>query len=338
MDPTQQVLAAGVTQDFLNQQKALGKGGTFNGSNLDPQDVSRTISAFQSQQLGQNMSNVQGQLANLTSQNYQFDPNAYLPQIQNTANSIYTPQQAQLEAIRQLQNASAKDTKIQTEKDFAKRLQSEQESINRRGAFFSGGAIQNEQDIRTQKQSQLFQQGLQASAADFSNQASQAQLAAEKTQFIQDRLVNADSSAYARWTDQRNFSFQALQTQYTNMVNERNYVRSVFESDRTYGMEVKKMDMQQKQFEQTYKITAEQFKQANKQFDLDMKVKNLSYTQALDKFKKSTAVSNSGIFGVDENGNDVLDTYWKDYSSQQSRNPVPEAFAPFNIDNWIKGQ
>jgi hypothetical protein len=269
------------------------------GGRLSSTEASGILNAYKGQQMTNQIGAVQGQLAGLTSQSYQFDPNQYLPGIQNTANSIYSPQQAQLEAIRQLQNASATDTKLQTEKDFAKRMQQETEAINRRGAFFSGGAIQNEQDLRSQNQSQLFQQGLQASAADFGNQAQQAQLAAEKTQFIQDRLVNADSSAYARWFDNRSFSFQALQTQFTNLVNERNFARSVFESDRTF-------EQSQKQFEQTYAITSEQFDQAKKEFNVDMKIKNLSYDQALVNFKTKTANTNTGLFG-NVDGKDALD-------------------------------
>ena len=109
-------------------------------------------------------------------------------------------------------------------KDFAKRMQQETEAINRRGSFFSGGAIQNEQDIRGEQASALLQQDLQAGAANYSNLASQALLAAEKSEFIRDRLVNSESSAYARWTDQRNFSFQALQFREAPILNQYEHV------------------------------------------------------------------------------------------------------------------
>jgi len=310
----QQVLDAGVPQSYIDQQATLGKGGTFKGSNLDAQDVAPTIAAYNS------FKNSPGQLVQsgiqqLNSQQYQFDPQQYLPAIQGQADSIYTPQAAQLEAIRQLQNASAADTRVQTEKDFAKRMQQETEAINRRGSFFSGGAIQNEQDIRSQQSSALYQQDLQAGAANFSNLASQAQLAAEKTQFIQDRLVNSESGAYARWTDQRNFSMQALTTQYQVYSQERDFARNVFESDRSYKMDVKRMDMQEKQFKQQYAMDDAQFKMAKEQFNLDMKVKNLSYDQALSKFKKTSATTNYGIIGADENGNDKLESYRSSYST-----------------------
>lgn len=314
------------------------------GGRLDSAETSGILNAYQGTQQGAQLQNgmgaIQGQLAGLTSQNYAFDPNAYLPGIQNTANSIYSPQQAQLEAIRQLQNVSASDTKIQTEKDFAKRMQQETEQINARGGFFSGGAIQNEQDIRSQQASTLLQQGLQASAADYSNLGQQAQLASDKAQFIQDRLVNADSSAYARWSDNRNFSFQALQTQFTNLVNERNYARDVFTSDRTYALDKAQADMQAKQFQQTYSINQKQFDMAKQTFNIDIQQKQLSLTQALDKFKSTTATTNTGLFGVDANGNDVLDGYAKDYSTINipAGNSVTGSATSFNIDSFITGQ
>lgn len=242
---------------------------------------------------------VQSGIAALGSQQYQFDPNQFLPQIQSTADSIYTPQQAQLEAIRQLQTLQYQDTKVSTEKDFEKRMQQEVEAMNRRGSGFSGGAIQNEQDIRSSQQSALSQLGIQYMAGQYSSFAQQAMLAAEKTQFIQDRLYNAESGAYARWSDQRNFSMQALQTQYQVYANERDFARNVFESDRSF-------DQQEKQFQQTYKINDAQFKMAKQEFNLDMKIKGLSYDQALTNFKSKTAEANTGLFGND-NGNDMLD-------------------------------
>jgi|GEM_PF-5094113 len=291
------------------QDYVLGKGGF--GNKLTSGEATSLLTGFKAKpSVGQQ---VQNGIATLGSQNYQFDPNQYLPGIQATADSVYSPQQAQLEAIRQLQQASYTDQKVQSEKDFAKRMQQEVESINRRGGFFSGGAVQNEQDLRSQFQSQEFQGQLQFAAAQYGNYAQQASLQAEKNQFIQDRLVNADNSAYSRWTDQRNFSLQALTTQYQVYSQERDFTRSVFESDRSYNMDVKKMDMAEKQFKLQYKIDDAQFKMAKEQFNLDMKIKGLSYESALSKFKKDTAVDNSGVLGVDENGKDIEQSIWDSF-------------------------
>lgn len=295
-------VSSGESQANINA--LIGEGYTqqqissFNyGSKLNPNEAQAFRSQFgaPAPSVGQQ---VQTGIANLGSNQYQFDPNQYLPAIQGQADSIYSPQMAQLEAIRQLQQVSAQDTRIQTEKDFSKRMQQEVESINRRGAFFSGGAIQNEQDIRSSQASALLQQDLQSSAAQFGNYAQQAQLAAEKTQFIQDRLVNSESSAYARWADNRNFSLQALQSQYQVYANERDFARNVFESDRSF-------DQQEEQFKQNYKINEAQFKMAKEEFNIDMKIKGLSYDQALSKFKSGIANDNTGLFGTTD-GKDTL--------------------------------
>lgn len=296
------------------QEYVLGKGGF--GNKLTSGEATSLLAGFKpTPTVGQT---VQQGIAQLGSQQYQFDPNQYLPGIQATANSVYSPQQAQLEAIRQLQQASYQDQKIQSEKDFAKRMQQEVESINRRGAFFSGGAVQNEQDLRGQFQSQQFQGQLQYAAAQYGNYAQQAALEAEKTQFIQDRLVNADNSAYARWTDARNFSLQALTTQYQVYSQERNFARSVFESDRAYDLQKDQFDMQQKQFEQQYKIDAAQFEMAKKEFNIDLKIKNLSYENALDNFKRKYATDNSGVLGIDSNGTDIEQSIWDSWNKSNS--------------------
>lgn len=313
-------MAVSSAESQANINALLGQGYTqeqissFNyGSKLNPKEMQAFTSQFKPQPtVGQQ---VQTGIAQLGSQQYQFDPNQYLPGIQSQAESVYSPQQAQLEAIRQLQQASYQDVKIQTEKDFQKRMQQEVEAANARGAFFSGGAIQNEQDIRSSQQSAQTQLALQFAAGQYGNYAQQALLQAEKTQFIQDRLVNAESSAYARWTDQRNFSLQALQTQYQVYANERDFARSVFESDRTF-------EQQQKQFEQTYDITSEQFKMAKQEFNIDMKIKGLTYDQALKKFKESTANKNTGVLGTDEYGNDIEQGSWDDWQKTHTNSTV----------------
>lgn len=276
------------------------------GGKLTSGEATSLLSGFQAKpSVG---TQVQQGIAGLTSQQYQFDPNQYLPQIQSTADSIYTPQQAQLEAIRQLQTLQYQDTKVSTEKDFEKRMQQEVEAMNRRGAGFSGGAILNEQDIRSSQESALNQLGIQYMAGQYSSFAQQAMLAAEKTQFIQDRLYNAESSAYARWSNDRNFSLQALQTQYQVYANERDFARSVFESDRAF-------EQNEKQFQQQYKISEEQFKMAKEEFNIDMKIKGLSYESALDNFKNKYAETNTGLFGLTEGGDDMLDFVAKIYEA-----------------------
>lgn len=277
------------------QEYVLGKGGF--GNKLTSGEATSLLAGFKpTPTVGQT---VQQGIAQLGSQQYQFDPNQYLPGIQNQAEGIYSPQQAQLEAIRQLQQASYQDVKVQSEKDFQKRLKQEVEAVNARGAFFSGGAVQNEQDIRSDFQSQQFQGQLQFAAAQYGNYAQQALLQAEKTQFIQDRLVNSESSAYARWADQRNFSLSALQSQYQVYANERDFARSVFESDRTFAQ-------QEEQFKKQYDLTLQEFKMAKEEFKINMDIKKLSYADAMDDFKNKYANKNTGIWGLN-GSSDMVD-------------------------------
>ena len=276
------------------------------GNNMNPGEYQKAIS-----QLGPSPIQAQGQAAQqqlqtIASQQYEFDPQQFLPGIQQQAQGVFAPQQAQLEALRQLQSSQYQEQTLTTNEQFETQLQSEIESINDRGAFFGGGAIQREQEIGDVKLRALNQLGLQAQAADFNNLMQQGLLASEESAFIQDRLYNAESGAYARWSDNRNFSYQAALQQYNIYQDERDFARNVFESDRSFELSSEQADRQQKQFEQTYNITSEQFEQSKEQFNLDMKVKGLSYEKALENFKSGTALTNTGLFG-NVGGQDTMD-------------------------------
>lgn len=142
-----------------------------------------------------------------------FDANQYLPSIQQQATSIYQPQLQALEALRGLGKSTYETSKVSTEADFKKRMQQEVESINSRGAFFSGGAIQNEQDLRSEHARNLQQLTLQYQSSDFQNLAQQAGLSAEQAQYIQDKLFNSENSAYNRAWNQYQFEYGAYSDQ-----------------------------------------------------------------------------------------------------------------------------
>lgn len=303
-------------QDYINQQRGMGKSGALKGTNVDAQDVDAIVKGY-----GQGTSTpaqtIQQGLQSLSSAQYQFDPNAYLPGIKTQAASIYDPQQAQLEALRTLQGEQYKETKVQTIKDFEDQMAQEKEAINNRGSFFSGGAIDREQDLGDKKLSALNMLGLQASAADFNNLAQQGLLEAEEAQFIQDRLYNAEAGAYSRWTDQRNFSYQTLLSQYQVYSNERDFARSVFESDRGYNLQVEQLDDERERFEKQYNLSKKEFEMAKEEFKVNLDIKKLNYEDALADFKKKYASTNYGILGSDSSGNDKLETYrnsWKEVS------------------------
>ena len=304
----QGLISQGYTQNQLN---------SFDyGNHLNGNEVNRFVQQTGPSAIQQQGATAQTNLQNVASQQYEFDPQQFLPGIQQQAQGVFAPQQAQLEALRQLQSSQYQEQTLTTNEQFDNQLQSEIESINARGAYFGGGAIQREQEIGDVKLRALNQLGLQAQAADFNNLASQGLLAAEESQFIQDRLYNAEAGAYARWSDNRAFSYQAALQQYQVYQDERDFARNVFESDRTFDQSAELMDMKQKQFEQTYKIDAETFEQSKATFNMDMKQKGLTYQQALEKFKTKTAIDNSGVLGLDANGNDVEQGYNDEYQTK----------------------
>ena len=296
----------GLSRSFIDQQIGLGHRGPANGNKVDTKDIPKFITAFQNNP-GAQSGAFNDKLGALSSKEFEFDPNKFLPGIKEQATSIFQPQKLQLEALRQLQLGQAEDVRIQTVKDFDKQLQDEIEAINSRGAFFGGGAIEAEGEIRDAKSRALSQIGLQASAADFNNLAQQGILGAEESQFIQDRLFNAEGGAYNRWADQRNFDFQSLVQQYQIFSDERNFARDVFESDRTF-------DQNEEQFKQTYKINEEAFRQGKENFKIDIERKKLSYKQALENFKDNTANTNIGDLGL-INGQDAYE-----YISERNAN------------------
>lgn len=283
--------------DYVKQQR-------WQGNKLTSGEATQILTSFKPQQQviatipANPGTQIQQSIGNLASGQFQFDPNQYLPAIQQQAQSIYSPQQAQLQALRELSASQFQETKITTEKDFQKRMQQEIEAMNRRGAGFSGGAILNEQDIRDQQAGTLKQIGLSYQAQDSSLVAQQAQLAAEQAQFVQDKLSGVENSAYSRWVDSRNFSMEALKTQWGAYVEERNFARSVFESDRSY-------DTQQDQFAKTYGLQKEELKMAKAKFKEDKR--QFGEQIALEKFKAQTARKNTGTLGKTSTGEDFMD-------------------------------
>ena len=145
---------------------------------------------------------------------YSFDANKYLPQIQQTAASIYDPQQAQIEALSQLGTSQAEQSRVRTKEQFAKTLAAEIESINQRGAFFGGGALNRESDVRQQENYALTDIGLQEQAQQAGFLAQKAGLSASQAEYIQNKLSGAENSAYSRFIDERSYQFQQDEFEY----------------------------------------------------------------------------------------------------------------------------
>jgi len=185
-------------------------------------------------------------LGDLASQKYSFDPNQYLPEIQKTAESIYAPQRAQLEALRQLQSSQAEQTRIKTNADFDKEMKATIEGINARGAFFSGGGVNAQNDVNVRRNYALTDINLQDTAAQAEFLAQQAGLSAAQAEYVQQKLTGVENSAYSRWQDNRNFLMGLNQAQ-----------RSVLESDRQFSEDVR-------QFGLNYALEKKRLKQSKK--------------------------------------------------------------------------
>lgn len=141
---------------------------------------------------------------------FKFDPNKYVPTFQAEASAIYDPQIANLNAIRSLNQSSYQQDTIVNREQLANRLKSEVESINRRGAFFSGGALTRETNVRTDFDRALLDMGTTYQQKDLGIQSELGQLGTAKSQYVRDMLNNAQSGAYSQWKDQRDFLYQLL--------------------------------------------------------------------------------------------------------------------------------
>jgi hypothetical protein len=228
-------------------------------------------------------------LDELAGQQYQFDPNQYLPGIQQQASAIYDPRQAQIDALKQYTQSQAEQTRIRTQEDFAKQLKQEVESINARGAFFGGGALNRESDIRTNEQRALTDINLQETANLASLTSQAGSLNAEQAQFVQDRLYNAEASAYNRFTDMRNFLLTLNGEQRNRFESDRTYNRQVFESDRSFNEMVRQFEKNYQLDKAQLELAVDRFKEEKRQYGLNYALD--SFTAKVNAQKKSSPIS-----------------------------------------------
>ncbi len=139
---------------------------------------------------------------------FKFDPNKYLPGIQQEAASIYDPKVAQLNAVRELNTTQQQQDEIVNREQLATRLTSEIEAINRRGAFFSGGALNKETSIRTEFDRNLASTKNMYQQKDLSILGDIGTLKTQEAQYVRDLLTNVQGSSYNSWKDARDFAYQ----------------------------------------------------------------------------------------------------------------------------------
>lgn len=234
--------------DYANEQRALGKRGVLKGSTLDPQDIAGATQGFMSSSYYKPAtSSVIPSMEQLGSQTFQFDPNQHLPGIQETASSIYNPQQAQIDALAKLQTSQTEQKRITTKEDFAKRMNQEVEAINARGAFFGGGALDRQSNIAKDETTALTDINLQDQASQAGFLAQKAGLNAQQAQYVQEKLSGTENSAYSRYQDNRNFLLSLSQEQRRRLESDRQFIQDLTEFGLNYALEKKRAEASKKE-------------------------------------------------------------------------------------------
>lgn len=169
---------------------------------------------------------------------FKFDSSKLVPQYTAEAASIYNPQTQQIKGLQDLTKAQAEDARVKTKDEFARLLKQEQENINRRGAFFSGGAIDQENRIGAQEGGAIRDIGFQEQSANLQYQGTLSEIAQAQKDYVSSKVEGAYSSAYKTFQDKIANAMQSYQLQLGQYNQDRQFERSVLESDRQYALSV----------------------------------------------------------------------------------------------------
>ena len=167
---------------------------------------------------------------------FKFSSSKLVPQYTAEAASIYNPQVKQIEGLQALTKAQSEDAKVKTKDEFAQLLKREQENINRRGAFFSGGAIDQENRIGAQEGGALRDIGFQEQSANLQYQGTLSEIAQAQKDYVSSKVEGAYSSAYKTFQDQIANQMNQYQLELGQYNQDRQYERGVLESDRNYAL------------------------------------------------------------------------------------------------------
>ncbi len=132
---------------------------------------------------------------------FSFDASKYLPGIQATASSIFDPQIQTLGVEKQMLDRETEGKKATTKAEFAAKLKDTIESINRRGGFFSGGAIKNENNLAEGEAGALAGLDLENLRGTTNLQGKAGDIYGKKTQYMTDQLEGKQSFAYRAFQD-----------------------------------------------------------------------------------------------------------------------------------------
>lgn len=142
---------------------------------------------------------------------FSFDAKKATKEYTKLANSIYDPQIQALQNQQLYNTKLAEQQKITTKSQFQDLLRSEIESINRRGAYFSGGAIANENKINTDQANALAGIDQATTQANLGLSSNLAQLNSEKSNYISSGVSGSQSSAYNQFQDSLNNYYKQQQ-------------------------------------------------------------------------------------------------------------------------------
>lgn len=132
---------------------------------------------------------------------FSFDASKYLPGIASTASSIFDPQIQTLGVDKQILDTETAGKKATTRAEFAQKLRDTVESINRRGGFFSGGAIKAESNLAEGEASALSALDLENLRGTSGLQEKAGKIYGEKTKYMTDQLEGKQSFAYKAFQD-----------------------------------------------------------------------------------------------------------------------------------------
>lgn len=169
---------------------------------------------------------------------FKFDSSKLVPTYQAEAASIYNPQVQQIQGLQALTKSQAEDAKVKTKDEFAQLLKREQENINRRGAFFSGGAIDQENRIGAQEGGALRDIGFQEQSANLQYQGTLSEIAQAQKDYVSSKVEGAYSSAYKAFQDKIANQMNQYKLELDQYNTDRAFNQSKIESDRNYALSV----------------------------------------------------------------------------------------------------
>lgn len=167
---------------------------------------------------------------------FKFDSSKLVPTYQAEAASIYNPQVQQIQGLQALTKSQAEDAKVKTKDEFAQLLKREQENINRRGAFFSGGAIDQENRIGAQEGGALRDIGYQEQQANLQYQGTLSEIAQAQKDYVSSKVEGAYSSAYKAFQDKIANQMNQYKLELDQYNTDRAFNQSKIESDRNYAL------------------------------------------------------------------------------------------------------